>query len=70
MLRAAKGELEPERREWKAVDGEVETDTGGLWETEDLMSRAPMAEIVMMEWMNLVLGRKVGSRRYDVEMDS
>lgn len=47
-MRAVKGELEPERREWKVADGEVETDTGGLRETEDLISRAPVAEIVMM----------------------
>lgn len=52
------------------MDGEVETDTGGLRETEDLMSRALMAEIVMMGWMNLVLGGEAESRRYGVEMDS
>lgn len=43
----AKGEAEPERKEWKVVDGEVETDMGGLRETEDLMSRAPVSEMVM-----------------------
>lgn len=34
--------------EWKIVDGEAETDKGGLRETEDLISRALVGRVVMV----------------------
>lgn len=67
-----KGEAEAEPREWKVVDGEAETDMGGLRVMEDLMSRALVCEIVMRGWINswkgkqVVKGKAADSRLYDV----